>query len=48
MTLARQEGEIFFEFFPWMFLPMEGFERLSVTTDDLVKDPTLSYTAEQL
>jgi hypothetical protein len=37
----------FLKSLPWLLLPMEGFERL-LLTDDLIDDPALSYTLEQL
>jgi hypothetical protein len=38
----------FFASLPWLCLPMEGFECLSLAGDDLDDDPVLSYTMEQL
>jgi hypothetical protein len=34
----------FFKSPPWLFLPMEGFECLLLTTNGLVEDLALPYT----
>jgi hypothetical protein len=47
MILAHQEGVIFWSL-PWLFLPMEGIECLSLTDDGFNVDPVLSYMPEQL